>query len=315
MTTPSRPAWVDRGLYPFEDRWLEVEGSVVHYVDEGPREAPVLVMAHSNPTWSFLYRGVIAALRADYRCLALDYPGFGLSRPAASYGFTLREHAGAVRAVADAAGADRVTLVGHDWGGPIGIGAFRDQPDRIAAMVFGNTKLWADTSAVARLFGAALSRGLGRRMILERNAYVRRLMPAAFTSRKMTATEHDHYLAPFPTPESRVPIVVSPREIVTGRDFLDEVEATLPALRERPALLLWATKDRATTAKDRERLQRELPCHELVMLDGVGHYLWEEVPERAGAAIRSWAVALQGSAPPPRSRRTPRTSRSGRSPQ
>ena len=302
---------MDGELYPFEDCWLEVDGSIVHYVDEGPRDAPVFVMTHSNPTWSFLYRGLISALRADYRCIAVDYPGFGLSRPAASYGFTLREHASVVRAVADAAGGDCVTLVGHDWGGPIGIGAFRDQPDRITGMVFGNTKLWADTSAVARLFGAALSRGLGRRMILERNAYVRRLMPAAFTSRKLTATEHDHYLGPFPSPESRIPIVVSPREIVTGRDFLDEVEATLPTLRERPTLLLWATKDRATTAKDRERLQCELPRNELVMLDGVGHYLWEEAPERAAAAIRAWAAALQGSAPRQRSRRTPRTSRSG----
>jgi haloalkane dehalogenase len=86
-----RPAWVPGELYPFEDRYAEVAGSVVHYVDEGA--GPPLLLLHGNPTWSFLYREIISGLRDRYRCLAVDYPGFGLSEPAPGYGFSPAEHA------------------------------------------------------------------------------------------------------------------------------------------------------------------------------------------------------------------------------
>src|SRR5215212_3822374 len=90
-----RPAWVDAELYPFEDRWLELDGHVLHYVDEG--DGAPLLMLHGNPTWSFTWRGVIQGLRDRYRCIAVDLPGFGLSTaPATGYGFTPPEHAGVI---------------------------------------------------------------------------------------------------------------------------------------------------------------------------------------------------------------------------
>src|SRR3954471_5879689 len=66
-------------------------GSRVHYVDEG--SGPPLLLLHGNPTWSFLYRNIITGLRDRYRCLAVDYPGFGLSSAAPGYAFTPAEHA------------------------------------------------------------------------------------------------------------------------------------------------------------------------------------------------------------------------------
>ena len=71
----------DKTLYPFESKWFDGAGPRVHYVDEGG--GPTVVMFHGNPTWSFLYRNVITKLRGQFRCIAVDYPGFGLSeRPA-----------------------------------------------------------------------------------------------------------------------------------------------------------------------------------------------------------------------------------------
>jgi haloalkane dehalogenase len=78
-----RPAWVDDKLFPFESRFVEPDGNVVHYVDEG--SGPILLMLHGSPVWSFVYRDVIAALRDRFRCIALDFPGFGLSTGAPSY--------------------------------------------------------------------------------------------------------------------------------------------------------------------------------------------------------------------------------------
>src|ERR1035438_5030215 len=80
-----RPVWVDDKLFPFTSRFVELSGNVVHYVDEG--EGPILLMLHGNPTWSFVYRDVIAQLSGSFRCIAPDYPGFGLSSPAPGYQF------------------------------------------------------------------------------------------------------------------------------------------------------------------------------------------------------------------------------------
>lgn len=86
----------------------------MHYVDEG--DGPTLLMLHGNPTWSFLYRDMIAALRSQFRCVALDYPGFGLSSAAAGYGFTAAEHADVVEAFVAHLDLTDVTPVVQDWG-------------------------------------------------------------------------------------------------------------------------------------------------------------------------------------------------------
>lgn len=284
---PERPDWVVADLLPFADHWLEVDGHTVHYLDEGPRTGPTLLMLHSNPSWSFLYAGVIARLAPTVRCVALDYPGFGLSKAAEDYGFTLAEHSAVVRALVEALDLRDVVLVAHDWGGPIGVGALADT-GRLRGLVLADTKLFADRSLVARMFAGALGGRLGKRLIVEKNAYVRRMVPAAFASRKVTADEQTMFGAPYPTPESRIPLWVSPRELKTGRPFLEHVASLVPALRELPALILWAGKDMAVRGRDLRRLQTDLPRAAVVRLDGIGHYLWLEDPEGTSTAIRDW---------------------------
>src|SRR3954463_11514952 len=111
-----RPEWIDSELYPFEDRWAEVEGCTGHYVDEG--EGPPLLMLHGNPTWSFTWREVIKGLRNSFRCIALDYPGFGLSKASAGYGFSPQEHARTVEELVKQLDLRDITMLEHDWGGP-----------------------------------------------------------------------------------------------------------------------------------------------------------------------------------------------------
>jgi haloalkane dehalogenase len=290
LSTPSRPDGVVPALLPFASHWVEVDGHSVHYLDEGPRTGRVLLMLHSNPSWCFLYSGLIARLSADVRCVALDYPGFGLSRAADGYGFTLAEHSAVVRAVVEALDLQDVVLVAHDWGGPIGVGALAST-GRLSGLVLADTKLFADRSLVARMFAGALGGRLGKRLIVDKNAYVQRMVPAAFASRKITADEQTMFGSPYPTPESRIPLWVSPRELKTGRPFLEHVASLVPSLAALPALILWATKDRAVRGRDLRRLQADLPQASVERLDGVGHYLWLEEPEAASTAIARWLVS------------------------
>lgn len=99
-----RPDWFDASLFPFESRFLEVGRARVHYVDEG--RGPVLLMLHGQRTWSFLFRHLIERLRDEFRCVALDYPGFGLSTAPSGYGFTISAgpHRRRVRGAAGARG-------------------------------------------------------------------------------------------------------------------------------------------------------------------------------------------------------------------
>ncbi len=96
-TVPPRPDWVDGSLYPFEPRWIRAGGALVHHVDVG--SGPPLLMLHGNPTWSFLYRGLIAGQRDRFRSIAIDLPGFGLSPAPAGFGFRAAEHADVVAAL------------------------------------------------------------------------------------------------------------------------------------------------------------------------------------------------------------------------
>ncbi len=109
----------DKALFPFQSRWFDGAGPRIHYIDEGAGR-PV-VMFHGNPTWSFLYRKVIQQLSGRFRCVAMDYPGFGLSERQSGYDYTSEEHARVIGKLVDHLNLDGFIVVGQDWGGPIGM--------------------------------------------------------------------------------------------------------------------------------------------------------------------------------------------------
>ena len=110
----------DENVYPFESRWFDSSAGRVHYIDEGT--GPPIVFCHGSPTWSFLYRKVVAGLRDRYRCIAVDYLGFGLSERPQNFGYRISEHTTILGELIDHLQLDGFVLMGQDWGGPIGLG-------------------------------------------------------------------------------------------------------------------------------------------------------------------------------------------------
>jgi pimeloyl-ACP methyl ester carboxylesterase len=105
---------IDEKLYPFAHHFADLpNGARVHYLDEGAGET--IVFLHGNPTWSFLYRNIVKDLRGSYRCIALDYPGFGLSEAPAGYDFLPRTHSQSLEQFFDALKLSNVTLMVQDW--------------------------------------------------------------------------------------------------------------------------------------------------------------------------------------------------------
>jgi haloalkane dehalogenase len=282
----ARPAWVPDELYPFQSHYADVAGARVHYVDEGA--GPPLLLLHGNPTWSFLYRDVITGLRDRYRCIAIDYPGFGLSRAAPGYGYTPAEHAGVLEQFVSGLDLADVTMMVQDWGGPIGFAVATRHPARFAAFAIGNTWAWPKSDPRTQLFSRLLGGPVGRRLIANRNIFVEKVLPSGVRRGSLPEAVMDAYRGPFPTPASRRPTAVFPREILDSRPFLAEIERRLPELSDRPALLVWPTKDVAFRDPERRRWEALFPDHRTVLLDGAGHYIQEDAADEIVAAIRTW---------------------------
>jgi len=132
---------VNKQLFPFENKFVELSGgSKIHYIDEG--QGPVLLMFHGNPSWSFLYRKMIQHLKNDFRCIAFDYPGFGLSEAPKGYDFSAKTHSLVAEEFINKLKLEDVIIIGQDWGGPIGLGWAGRNPNKIKGAVLGNTWAW-----------------------------------------------------------------------------------------------------------------------------------------------------------------------------
>ncbi len=281
-----RPEWFDAAEFPYPSQWAEVDGHQIHYVDVG--SGPTLLMLHGNPTWSFLYRRLIAGLSDRFRCIALDYPGFGLSEPAPGYTFTAAEHSAVVaRFAAELDLQDAVPVV-QDWGGPIGIGAMLADPDRYRGLIVGNTWAWPATARFrpfAELMGNPIVGELTSKRL---NGFLRVLVPQGLQRRSLRPAEMAMYLGPFPTPQSREPVRIFPHEILAARPFLEHLEQGLPTIGERPSLLLWADKDFAFREGERRRWQQILTNRTDYTLYGASHYWQDDAGEEASLVIRHW---------------------------
>lgn len=273
----------DRGLYPFESRWFQSDVGPVHYIDEGAG-APIL-FCHGNPAWSFLYRNIVLALRTDFRCVAVDYPGFGLSEHPDGYGYTPAEHARVVAALIAHLDLRRLVIMGQDWGGPIGVAAALADPARVAGFVFGNT--WAWPSGVKNtLFSWFMSTGRMQRAILQDNFFVERLIPFGVT-RTLSPLEMDHYRQVLPSADMRTGVAVFPRRIAGDRAWLADLDRRLRTelAPGRPLLLTWGMGDAAFQPRFIGGWQRRFADHQLVELPNAKHFIQEDEPAAIARAI------------------------------
>ena len=282
--TPSRT------LYPFESRWFESSVGRVHYVDEG--EGRPLLLMHGNPDWSFLYRKMIPLLTPHFRCIAMDYPGFGLSVHPADYRYLPSEHAKIVAELVEHLDLQDAVLVGQDWGGPIGYDIASRMPERFTGLVAGNTMMWAPTPfLMQRTFSKLMGIGFVQRSLMKRHTFVKRIMPALLQT-KATADEMRHYLDVAPTPHSRIGHAVFPKAIVGETVWLDGLEARVKTnLSDRPMLRIMGMKDVPLTTKAYLRKWDEMwPDATKLDLPNAGHFWQEDEPAAAAEAlIRAYA--------------------------
>jgi len=258
-------AW--RALYPFASRFLELSGGYrLHYIDEGPREAPAVLLLHGNPTWSFLWRDLVRELSPRFRVVAPDHLGCGMSDKPPGWSYRLADHVANVERLVDALGLTRLHLGVHDWGGAIGMGFATRRPDAIGRLVVTNTAAFPSPRIPLRI------------------AVCRWPLPDDV---------EQGLLAPYGSWADRVAILRFVQDIPMSPAHpswaaLAEIDAGLSRLRDKPMLLVWGERDWCFTPAFREEWQRRFPTAEVLACADAGHYVLED----AGAPARARIAAF-----------------------
>ena len=277
-------AWVDRRLYPFQSRFMDVDGGRMHYVDEGSG-API-VMLHGTPTWSFLYRHLITALARDHRVIAPDHIGFGLSEKPGEWSYRPADHARNIATLIDRLGLTDVTLVVHDFGGPIGLSYAIERPENVHALVLFNTWMWSLAGTTAEKASRFMAGPIGRFLYRQLNLSPRLLVKAAFgDKRKLTPQVHRHYVDAFPSAAVRQGPWVLARELIGSTDWYESLWQRRERIAEKPALLLWGMKDPTFGPDALVRWQEVFRDARVIEFADAGHFVQEEAPHEAARAI------------------------------
>jgi haloalkane dehalogenase len=275
----------DPRVFPFQSHWYDSPVGRVHYVDEG--EGPPILLLHGNPTWSFLYRGIIIRLRRSFRCIAPDYPGFGLSDHPDDYRYTPEEHARVVAALVRELGLEGLTIMGQDWGGPIGMRIALDETPRMRALVMGNTWYWPTEALHLRAFSWAMSTGYIQGMILKGNLFVDRVITLG-VKYSLAPEVLDHYRGPFSTVDSRAGVAEFARQMTLSANWLGEIERAVPrTLGHLPLLLTWGIDDLSFTPAFMDTFRRDFRKNRVMRLDA-RHYIQEDAPAEVSRAIQDF---------------------------
>ncbi len=279
-----------RALYPFASHWLLIEQRRLHYVDEGPKDAAhTLLFVHGNPTWSFHWRRLIERFRGEYRCVALDHFGCGLSelqpRP-----LRLADHIENVRRLMGALDLRNMTLVAQDWGGAIGLGALLAERERFERIVLFNTGAFRPWFIPWRI-RVCRTPIVGRLALQGANAFSRAALRMTLSRKPRLAPEVEAgYLYPYNSWARRAAVYQFVQDIPSSPSHstwqtLEEIERALTQLAELPKLLVWGERDWCFTTECLDRFLQDWPSAEVVRLPDVGHWVVEDAPNEAERAM------------------------------
>lgn len=285
-------------LYPFAPNYLDIDGQGMHYVDEG--EGDVVLMLHGNPSWSFLYRDLIAELKSDHRVVAPDHIGCGRSdKPGdGAYDYTLASRVSDVSRLVEDLDLRDITLVVHDWGGMIGMAWATRNAERVARLVVLNTA--AFPLPTDKRFPAALTLarvpGLGALLVRGANAFSRGAVRRCVTRKPMSDEVAAGYLEPYDSWAHRIAVhrFVQDIPLGTGDPAYEVVQRTadeLDRLADIPLMICWGMKDFVFDPHFLAEWERRFPSAEVHRFPDCGHYVLEDAGEEIVPLVRQFLEA------------------------
>ncbi|WP_167882228.1 alpha/beta fold hydrolase [Leptospira langatensis] len=269
---------IPKEIFQAEQKFIDLpSGARIHYVDEG--EGEILLFLHGNPSWSFQWRDLISGLKGSYRCIALDYPGFGQSSASKGFGFTPREESIVLEEFVRELRLDHLTLVMQDWGGPIGLGFAGRHPELVERVILGSTWAWkTDRNSPRGIFSFLVGGPIGEFMQINFNGFASAGIQNGIV-RNLPKQVLDLYLRPFISPYRRGIAAFYPGQITQANSFFQEIEDSIPALKEKPALIFWALKDKGFPIEEKGRFERIFVKHKTIEFQDADHFFFEDTKE------------------------------------
>jgi len=272
--------------FPFQSTFRGWEGMRLAHLDEG--EGAPAVFVHGEPSWSFLWRKVIPPVRdAGFRCIAPDLPGFGRSdKPTDLEWYSYDRHTAALISLVDELDLNDATIVVHDWGGPIGLRAAVERPDRVQRLVIMDTGLFTGHQRMSEAWMAF-------RDFVERTED----LPVSMLVRRACHSDPGDevaaaYDAPFPSQESKAGARAFPLMLPLSPDApgAEAGQRVLEALRQdqRPTLTLWADSDPVLSVETGQRFAEAIGRQAPEVISGAGHFLQEDQGAQIGQRIADW---------------------------
>jgi haloalkane dehalogenase len=290
------------GAYPFAPHFTAAPGFRMHYADEGPRGGEVVLCLHGEPTWGFLFRHLIQALSPTHRVVVPDHMGFGKSQTPPGRSYWLQDHIDNLERFVLALDLAEITLVMHDFGGPVGMGLAARHPNRIRRVIsvngptpFGQADLFERVAANARVSpwfqwiakaeaDGSLDAVLGQ---LGFNVLSTLKLNGFENNQIITDAWLEAYGAPFATSADCLGAIGWAKGFATGAHrFETPSPAAVRAIRDTPALAIWGDADRTLQAEHFLPLFSALfPASPVKRLAGVGHYCTEDAPDSVAALV------------------------------
>lgn len=268
------------------------------YTDVGTG-APV-VFLHGNPTSAHLYRHLIEALAPEYRCIAPDLLGFGRSDAPKDVSYRPPAQAARVESLLSALDCDDLTLVLHDWGGPLGLAYALRHPERIRRLVLFNTWAWSlDHRPLIQIASGIAGTLLGRLSIQRANAFARLVMPFTLgNTSPPTPAWLTTYAQALSSPSRRRACWTLAKSLRAESRWLRALWTRRAPLRTCPALLCWGMADPAFGCEPTlHRWQSVFTRARVQRYPGVGHYVPEEVGPALASPLRSFLHATADASP------------------
>lgn len=279
--------WLDTKMYPFESKYFSTKYGKMHYIDEGKGET--ILFVHGTPTWSFLYRQYIKKFSQNYRCVAIDHIGFGLSDKPMNFVGTPEEHSKNLNLLIEHLNLKDITLVVHDFGGSIGLSYAISEPQNIKRIVLFNTWLWGTSNDKdAQKINKILHSKLGNFLYLNTNFSPKILLKKAFfNKKKLNNSLHRQYLKPFPNKSTRYGLLNIGKSLVGSSDWYEQLWNKVDVIKNRPVLILWGEKDDFIKLNNLAKFKNMFSNHNTYLFES-GHFVQEEKTDESIDILASW---------------------------
>ncbi len=271
------PNWVNRDLFPFQSRFVEIDGHQMHYVDEG--SGTILLFSHGTPEWSFGWRDLLCGLQGQYRCIAPDLLGMGLSDKPADADYSCEAHAARMEQFIQKLDLKNINIIANDFGLAIGLSQAIKHPENVRKICIFNGWMWRlDTDPHYNKPARMLDSWLGKLLYKQLNFPVRVIMPSAFGNPKkyLPPEVYRHYKMALPDAASRVATYAFAQELLHANDWWDGLWQQRHLLDQKLGLIFWGMKDTFVPAYELDKWVAAFPNARVIKCPDAGHFVQEE---------------------------------------